>query len=395
MDGIQAAISLILKSLLLSAQWAGTVRMRQMRNLAGEENNRTIEIQFLRDRIFQLETELEICRKHGKDTNRKPRYTLRERWLILWYKEYFRVSTREITKRLGVARSTIYRWMRKIEDPSSKKTEPANKTPIELVRLVWEIAKSNPHWGRIRISLQLSLLQVFLAASTVRNILNRPEPSPLGSKKKKTNNPQEGSAYRSIPAWHPNHVWSVDRTIVRRWGLWPCYVLVGIDHFSRKVVCCRPLEGPNAGWTITALEQAMEIHGAPKHMISDQEPVFKSTAFTELMEAYAIKQRFGAIGKHGSIAVTERVIKTLKSEWLNRVAIVKGFDHLESLCNSFSEWYNEWRPHYRLMGRIPNDVFAEGQKETLDRNAKAVPFPIERRRFEETNTTAFRIPKAA
>ncbi|MBN1452885.1 MAG: hypothetical protein JW963_17840, partial [Anaerolineales bacterium] len=69
MDRIQASISLILKSLLLSAQWAGIVRIRQMRNLAGEENNLYIEIQFLRDRIFQLETELEICRKHGKDTN--------------------------------------------------------------------------------------------------------------------------------------------------------------------------------------------------------------------------------------------------------------------------------------------------------------------------------------
>ncbi|MBN2329715.1 MAG: helix-turn-helix domain-containing protein [Candidatus Omnitrophica bacterium] len=65
-------------------------------------------------------------------------------WLIFWYKEYFRVSTREITKQIGVTRSTIYRWMRKMEDTSSKKTEPANKTPIELVRLVWEIAKTNP-----------------------------------------------------------------------------------------------------------------------------------------------------------------------------------------------------------------------------------------------------------
>ena len=93
--------------------------------------------------------------------------------------------------------------------------------------------------------------------------------------------------------------------------------------------------------------------------------------------------------------MTEREIKTLKYEWFNRVAIVKGFDHLESRCNSFSEWYNEWRPHYRFEGRTPNEVYAECQKVPLDRNAKTVPFPIERRRFEETNTTAYRILKAA
>lgn len=53
-----------------------------------------------------------------------------------------------------------------------------------------------------------------------------------------------------------------------------CYSFVGIDPYSYKIVCRFPLEWPNDGWTITAFEQAMEIHGAPKHMISDQEPVF-------------------------------------------------------------------------------------------------------------------------
>ncbi len=61
MDGIQVLFSLILKANILSARWAGTVRIRQMWNLAGEKNYLKIEIQLFRDRIFQLETELEIC----------------------------------------------------------------------------------------------------------------------------------------------------------------------------------------------------------------------------------------------------------------------------------------------------------------------------------------------
>ncbi len=52
MDGNQSAGSLILKTLILSARWAGTVRIRQMGKLAGEENNLNIEILYLRDRIF-------------------------------------------------------------------------------------------------------------------------------------------------------------------------------------------------------------------------------------------------------------------------------------------------------------------------------------------------------
>jgi hypothetical protein len=40
-------------------------------------------------------------------------------------------------------------------------------------------------------------------------------------------------------------------------------------------------------------------------------------------------------GEHGSIAVTERIIKTLKYEWLRCVPIIKGFDHLTLLCIEF------------------------------------------------------------
>ena len=54
------------------------------------------------------------------------------------------------------------------------------------------------------------------------------------------------------------------------WGLWPINVCVVIDHFSRKVMSVTPLEGPNAGWINNALESAIEKHGAPKHIISDQ-----------------------------------------------------------------------------------------------------------------------------
>jgi len=53
--------------------------------------------------------------------------------------------------------------------------------------------------------------------------------------------------------------------------------------------------------------------------------------FTDLLVQWDVKPRFGAIRQHGSISVTERVIKTLKYEWLKRVPIVKGFDHLTML----------------------------------------------------------------
>ena len=170
---------------------------------------------------------------------------------------------------------------------------------------------------------------------------------------------------------------------------------MAIDHFSRKVVCVVPLEGPNAGWIIEALGQAMQKHRAPKHIISDQAGVFVGDAFAELLKQWNIKPRFGAIGKHGLIAVTERVIKTLKYEWLKRVPLIKGFDHLMLLCTEFENWYNAWRPHMTLEGLRPDDLYYNRKPEKLNRKAKAVPGNIERHVFAETRLTAYRLKAAA
>ncbi len=231
------------------------------------------------------------------------------------------------------------------------------RTSEQLARLVWELHELNPEWGRRRIAMVLGTLGIFLAASTVRNILLRPRPRPEGAPAAAVGENQQGKP-RQIVARYPNHVWSVDRTRVLRWGLWPTWVLVVIDHFSRRVVACCLLEGPNAGWVVEALEDAFVRHGAPEHLIADQEGVFVSEAFAELLVRWNVKQRFGAVGRHGSIAVAERVIRTLKHEWLRHVPVIRGLDHLGQLLSDFAWYYKGWRPHMTLTGAVPDLIHA-------------------------------------
>jgi putative transposase len=156
-----------------------------------------------------------------------------------------------------------------------------------------------------------------------------------------------------------------------------------------------PLEGPNAGWINNALESAIEKHGAPKHIISDQASVFTGGVFAELLDSWNIKPRLGAVGKKGSIAVTERGIKTLKYEWLKRVPIIKGFDHLTMLCKEFEIWYNNWRPHMTLDGLRPDDVYYDNKPDKPKRDAKKVPHNIEQHFFQETRVTGYRLKDVA
>jgi len=72
---------------------------------------------------------------------------------------------RKVSRHFGIARSTLYRWLHKIEDqkPSAM---PMNKTPTDIATLVWEITQANLSWGRIRVANQIQLLGIFLSAST-------------------------------------------------------------------------------------------------------------------------------------------------------------------------------------------------------------------------------------
>jgi transposase len=322
---VNIAMMLIVKASVLAARFSGRARKRSLKRLAVMDiDEKDKELIFLRDKVTQLETQVSILQKALKKQNNKKRYTIREKLFILCYMETFQIPRRRVREHLGIARSTLYRWLKNIEE-KAQAVIPANMTPTELAALVWEITKSNVGWGRFRVANQLKLLGIFLSASTVRNILNRPEPRKTPRKATKPKKTEDKTESRSIPAWYPNHVWSIDTTIVRKWGLFAVHVCVIIDHFSRKVVAAVPLEGPNAGWVVNAMDEAIEKYGSPKHIITDQGSVFISEAFAEcLKNNNHIKHRLGAIGKKGSIAVTERANKTLKYCWLKRVPIIKG-----------------------------------------------------------------------
>ena len=109
------------------------------------------------------------------------------------------------------------------------------------------------------------------------------------------------------------------------------------------------------------------------------------------MSQWHVRQRFGAVGKHGSIAVTERVILILKYEWLKRAPVLRGLDHLTQLLRDFAVYYNEYRGHTKLDGALPS-VIHRGEHWTKPaKSAKVVPAHVERRTFTDTQITAYRL----
>ena len=387
---LRLALNLLAKAIVLGAGWAGGHRSRALRAMVpGAEGDKDREIVLLQERLAELQSQVEILKELHRPTP-ATRYSLRVRFMIIYHITYFKVPRRRVGQYFGLARSTVYRWLDRIDGRRGQRRRAWNRTPAGLARLVWEVGLANAHGGRVRIANQLRLLGVFVAPSTVRNILSRSKPPPTGEEKPvKRGNPSG----RSIRAFHPNHVWSADVTRVLLWGLWPADVLVIIDHFSRKLMLVCPLVGLSSEFICRAFEDAFRLAGPPKHLITDRG--FEIKALEDFLKPFRVKQRFGAVGQHGSIAVTERVNRTLKEEWLRRVPLIRGPSHLAALCSGFSLWHNEWRPHMTLQGFRPSDVYSRQMPEVVAKDAKVVPLNIERRHFAETRVTGFRLRDAA
>ena len=91
------------------------------------------------------------------------------------------------------------------------------------------------------------------------------------------------------------------------------------------------------------------------------------------------------------VLVTERAILTLKQEWLKRVPVIRGLDHLSQLLDDFSEYYNHWRGRSTIGGAVPSLIHRGEVWQRPDRSAKTLPGAIERRLFPDTRITAFRL----
>jgi hypothetical protein len=95
----------------------------------------------------------------------------------------------------------------------------------------------------------------------------------------------------------------------------------------------------------------------PRYIVCDRGGQFDCPAFRKWCQRKGIKPpRYGAIGKHGSIAVVERVILTIKC-LLGCLALIpyRREAFLKELLTAV-EWYNSFRPHTWLGGKTPNEV---------------------------------------
>jgi putative transposase len=221
--------------------------------------------------------------------------------------------------------------------------------------------------GRVRIARVLARAGLHLGSTTVRRMLRTPRPPAPRQ--------VEETAPRVITARKPNDIWHVDLTTVptalgfwTSWipfalpQVWPfCWwVSVAVDHCSRRVMGFAVFRRqPSAAAVRGFLEHRFREEGhQPRHLVTDQGRQFVAREFRRWCRRRGIRQRFGAIGKYGSLAVIERCIRTLKTECTRRMAIVPyRLAAIEQELAFYRSWYNGHRPHTRIGAVTPDEIY--------------------------------------
>jgi putative transposase len=137
-------------------------------------------------------------------------------------------------------------------------------------------------------------------------------------------------------------------------------VAIVVDHFSRRTTGTAHFKKePTARDVANFLDRLCQRIGRrPHHLITDHGPQFTAEHFDSWCRRRGIQQRFGAIGKYGSLTVIERFIKSMKNECTRLLPIVplasaafgRELDH-------YVAWYNADRPHSRFGARTPDEIY--------------------------------------
>jgi transposase InsO family protein len=331
------------------------------------------ECQRLQHEVLQLREELRIkdARMAHLPPHRRPHYPPAERMAILELRAARNWSLAQTARAFLVTQATISTWLRRLDEQGPQALvalrEPVNKFPEFVHYLVCRLRILCPTMGKVKMVETLARAGLHLGATTVGRMLKEPPRGELAPKVAASERPV-------VRAKYANHVWHIDLTTIPTasgfWTTWMpfsfpqrwpfCWwVAVVVDHFSRRAMGSMTFTRQP---TSIAMQSFLSVtirrsNAEPKHLICDQGRQFWCAGFQRWCRRRDIRLRFGAVHQHGSIAVVERFILTLKQYFARLVLVPLQERAIRQELQCFTDWYNEFRPHTSLAGRTPKEVY--------------------------------------
>jgi len=160
---------------------------------------------------------------------------------------------------------------------------------------------------------------------------------------------------RNLSIERPNQVWAIDITYIpMKKGY--MYLVAIIDLYSRYVINWSVSNTMDADWCKQMLEQAIEMHGKPEIINTDQGSQFTSDVFSLFVLKQGIRLSMDGKGRAIDNAFIERLWRSVKYEKLYLNPPEDGTELYLSLAEYFN-YYNYERRHTGIDNLIPEQLY--------------------------------------
>ena len=263
------------------------------------------------------------------------------------------LSVRRQCELLGMNRSSVY------YRPKTRDEEARERKEKIMGRIDWWCTQY-PTWGARKIRQMLRTEGYLVSRKTVRKYMGEMGIYPIYPKANlsKRNFKEAIVPYllRNFEAHFPNQAWSIDITYVKL-NHRHMYLTAIIDWYSRKIVGWKLSDTLCTKAVLDAVREAVETHGTPAIINSDQGSQFTSDEYKALLKERHIRQSMDGRRRWADNIMIERWFRSLKTEKL----YVEEFEterELKACIEDYISQYNTVRPHMALGYETPAVVFA-------------------------------------
>jgi len=299
------------------------------------------------------------------------RYPASEKLEIIQIVEQSHLSAKWTLDRLGIPRTTFYRWYDRyqaggpeaLEDRSPKPLHVWNRIPDDIRDRVVELALDESELSPRELAVRFTdTNEYFVSESSVYRLLKAMDliTSPAFIVIKAANEFKDKTT--AI-----NQLWQTDFTYLKVIGWGWFYLSTILDDYSRYIIAWKLCTNMKAGDVTDTLELALQASGCDQanvvhkpRLLSDNGSSYISSDLAEWLDDKGMDHVRGAPYHPQTQGKIERWHQTLK----NRILLENYFfpEDLKAQIEAFVDHYNHQRYHESINNLTPADVyFGRGQ----------------------------------
>ena len=215
--------------------------------------------------------------------------------------------------------------------------------PPELRSLIRRMAAENPLWGEERIANELLVkLGIRVSPRTVGKYMpKRPPGQPRGDQR-----------WSTFLKNHATAILACDFFVAVTATFRMLYVVVVIEHGTRRLAHVSVTAHPSADWTLQQLRDIVGEESRHHYLIHDRDKIF-AKHLDDSIRALGIEVLRSPVASPKANSIYERMIGTIRRECLDWM-IPMSEAHLRSILREWATHYNQGRPHSALGPGVPD-----------------------------------------